>query len=90
LALPYQHDQDQGITVPIVQEFFPSSGEYKKDELLEASRSGNEEKMMTLLTPLNVNSHASDGRKVRRKDPRSPEILANLVFTPFGQCWMLM
>jgi hypothetical protein len=40
------------------------SGEYKKDELLEAARSGNEEQMMALLTPLNVNCHASDGRKV--------------------------
>ncbi|KAM3913542.1 poly [ADP-ribose] polymerase tankyrase-2 isoform 3-T3 [Leptodactylus fuscus] len=39
------------------------TGEYKKDELLESARSGNEEKMMALLTPLNVNSHASDGRK---------------------------
>ena len=39
-------------------------GEYKKDELLEAARSGNEEQMMALLTPLNVNCHASDGRKV--------------------------
>jgi len=39
------------------------SGEYKKDEILESSRSGNEDKMMTLLTPLNVNCHASDGRK---------------------------
>lgn len=29
------------------------------------SRSGNEEKLMSLLTPLNVNCHASDGRKVR-------------------------
>ncbi len=40
------------------------TGEYKKDELLEAARSGNEEKMMSLLSPLNVNCHASDGRKV--------------------------
>jgi len=40
------------------------AGEYKKDEILESARSGNEEKMMTLLTPLNVNCHASDGRKV--------------------------
>uniref|UniRef100_H0XKA7 Poly [ADP-ribose] polymerase n=1 Tax=Otolemur garnettii TaxID=30611 RepID=H0XKA7_OTOGA len=39
------------------------TGEYKKDELLESARSGNEEKMMGLLTPLNVNCHASDGRK---------------------------
>ncbi|GBM18725.1 Tankyrase-1 [Araneus ventricosus] len=39
------------------------AGEYRKDELLEAARSGNEEKLMTLLTPLNVNCHASDGRK---------------------------
>ena len=28
-------------------------------------RSGQEEKLMALLTPLNVNCHASDGRKVR-------------------------
>ncbi|XP_053084895.1 tankyrase, TRF1-interacting ankyrin-related ADP-ribose polymerase b isoform X1 [Pangasianodon hypophthalmus] len=39
------------------------TGEYKKDELLEAARSGNEDKLMALLTPLNVNCHASDGRK---------------------------
>lgn len=39
------------------------TGEYKKEELLEAARSGNEEKLMSLLTPLNVNCHASDGRK---------------------------
>jgi len=37
--------------------------DYKKDELLEASRGGNEEKLLSLLTPLNVNCHASDGRK---------------------------
>ena len=40
------------------------TGEYKKDDLLESARSGNEEKLMSLLTPLNVNCHASDGRKV--------------------------
>ncbi|CAF0874013.1 unnamed protein product, partial [Didymodactylos carnosus] len=39
------------------------TGEYRKDELLEAARSGNEEKLFSLLTPLNVNCHASDGRK---------------------------
>ncbi|XP_067286245.1 poly [ADP-ribose] polymerase tankyrase-2 isoform X2 [Pseudorasbora parva] len=39
------------------------TGEYRKDELLESARSGNEEKLMSLLTPLNVNCHASDGRK---------------------------
>ncbi|XP_030629548.1 LOW QUALITY PROTEIN: poly [ADP-ribose] polymerase tankyrase-2-like [Chanos chanos] len=39
------------------------TGEYRKDDLLESARSGNEEKLMTLLTPLNVNCHASDGRK---------------------------
>ncbi|XP_029212832.2 poly [ADP-ribose] polymerase tankyrase-1-like [Acropora muricata] len=39
------------------------TGEFKKEELLEAARSGNEEKLMSLLTPLNVNCHASDGRK---------------------------
>jgi len=37
--------------------------DYKKDDLLEAARSGNEEKLLALLTPLNVNCHASDGRK---------------------------
>ncbi|XP_043110250.1 LOW QUALITY PROTEIN: poly [ADP-ribose] polymerase tankyrase-2-like [Puntigrus tetrazona] len=39
------------------------TGDYRKDELLESARSGNEEKLMSLLTPLNVNRHASDGRK---------------------------
>ncbi|KAL2078216.1 hypothetical protein ACEWY4_025901 [Coilia grayii] len=39
------------------------TGDYRKDELLESARSGSEEKLMTLLTPLNVNCHASDGRK---------------------------
>ena len=48
----------------VTQYFCFSAGEYKKDELLEAARSGNEEKMMSLLTTLNVNCHASDGRKV--------------------------
>ncbi|CAL8079146.1 unnamed protein product [Calicophoron daubneyi] len=38
-------------------------GDYRKDELLEAARSGNEEKLVSLLTPQNVNCHASDGRK---------------------------
>ena len=39
------------------------SGEYKKDELLEAARNGNEDKLTGLLTPLNVNCHAADGRR---------------------------
>ncbi|KAG8193909.1 hypothetical protein JTE90_011464 [Oedothorax gibbosus] len=39
------------------------TGEYRKDELLEAARGGNEDKLMALLTPINVNCHASDGRK---------------------------
>lgn len=39
------------------------TGEYRKDELLEASRSGAEERLLSLLTPLNVNCHASDGRR---------------------------
>ncbi|XP_012287563.1 tankyrase isoform X2 [Orussus abietinus] len=39
------------------------TGEYRKDELLEAARSGNEERLMQLLNPLNVNCHASDGRR---------------------------
>ncbi|XP_076060253.1 tankyrase isoform X2 [Oratosquilla oratoria] len=39
------------------------TGEYKKEELLEAARGGQEERLLALLTPLNVNCHASDGRK---------------------------
>jgi len=39
------------------------TGEYKKQELLEAARNGLEESIMTILTPFNVNCHASDGRK---------------------------
>ena len=31
---------------------------------MESARVGNEEKLASLLTPLNVNCHASDGRKV--------------------------
>ncbi|KAF6778441.1 hypothetical protein AHF37_02090 [Paragonimus kellicotti] len=38
-------------------------GDYRKDELLEAARSGNDEKLVSLLTPQNVNCHAGDGRK---------------------------
>lgn len=40
------------------------TGEYHKDELLEAARIGNTGVLMALLTPLNVNCHAGDGRKV--------------------------
>ncbi|KAG0431198.1 hypothetical protein HPB47_021995 [Ixodes persulcatus] len=39
------------------------TGDYRKDELLEAARSGNEEKLLSLVTSANVNCHASDGRK---------------------------
>ncbi|XP_049516904.1 poly [ADP-ribose] polymerase tankyrase-1 [Dermacentor silvarum] len=39
------------------------TGDYRKDELLESARSGNEEKLLALLTSINVNCHASDGRK---------------------------
>uniref|UniRef100_A0A1I8I1A6 Poly [ADP-ribose] polymerase n=1 Tax=Macrostomum lignano TaxID=282301 RepID=A0A1I8I1A6_9PLAT len=38
-------------------------GDYRKEEILEASRSGNEEIMRLYLTPINVNCHAGDGRK---------------------------
>lgn len=38
-------------------------GDYRKVELLEAARVGNEDKLMSLLTPQNVNCHADDGRK---------------------------
>lgn len=39
------------------------TGEYRKDELLDAARSGAEDRLLPLLTPLNVNCHASDGRR---------------------------
>lgn len=38
--------------------------DFTEVDLLPFYRSGNEEKLMALLTPLNVNCHASDGRKV--------------------------
>ena len=41
------------------------TGQYRQEELLEAARTGNDELLLGLLTPLNVNSHAGDGRKVR-------------------------
>ncbi|GLD55161.1 poly [ADP-ribose] [Lates japonicus] len=37
----------------------------KKPRKNRRGESGNEEKLMALLTPLNVNCHASDGRKHR-------------------------
>jgi tankyrase len=39
------------------------TGEHRKDELLEAARTGDEQRLHELLTPLNVNCHASDGRR---------------------------
>ncbi|KAL7037562.1 hypothetical protein ACKWTF_009276 [Chironomus riparius] len=39
------------------------TGEYRKDELLEAARLGDELKLLELLNPLNVNCHAMDGRR---------------------------
>ncbi|KAH0504359.1 Tankyrase-1 [Microtus ochrogaster] len=41
----------------------PSAKAVLTVDLLPFYRSGNEEKLMALLTPLNVNCHASDGRK---------------------------
>ena len=40
------------------------TGEYRKEELLEAARTGNTGVLMAFVTPLNVNCHAGDGRKV--------------------------
>lgn len=39
------------------------SGDHRKEELLEAARSGSEERLLAVLDPLNVNCHASDGRR---------------------------
>ncbi|VDK22061.1 unnamed protein product, partial [Taenia asiatica] len=38
-------------------------GDFRKTELLEAARTGKEDKLVSLLTPQNVNCHADDGRK---------------------------
>lgn len=38
-------------------------GDFRKTELLEAARTGKEEKLVSLLTPQSVNCHADDGRK---------------------------
>lgn len=38
-------------------------GTYRQDELLEAAKVGDEQLLMQILTPLNVNCHASDGRR---------------------------
>ena len=40
------------------------TGDYRKSELLEAAKKGDEKTLMQLLTPLNVNAQATDGRKV--------------------------
>ena len=40
-----------------------SAAKFLKDELLESARAGNEEKLLQLLTPLNINCQATDGRK---------------------------
>lgn len=64
------------------------SGEYKKDKLLEAARTGNEEVLMALITPLNVNCHAEDGRKVcvcvlqAVRGRSGPPFLSSCLFSP--------
>lgn len=45
-------------------------------ERSDLCRSGNEEKLMALLTPLNVNCHASDGRKVNEADAAGADVAA--------------
>lgn len=63
------------------------SGEYRKEELLEAARNGNEELLMSLLTPLSVNCHANDGRKVwlfEYSGVRYYEISVLVYAAPFG------
>ncbi|CAG9534670.1 unnamed protein product [Cercopithifilaria johnstoni] len=39
------------------------TGDYRKEELLEAAKNGNEEILLSCLTPFNVNCHAVTGRK---------------------------
>jgi tankyrase len=61
----YIHNADGKTAIDLADPSVKSvlTGDYRKEELLEAARSGNEDKLMSLLTPLNVNCHASDGRK---------------------------
>ncbi|KAK6112466.1 Ankyrin repeats (3 copies) family protein [Brugia pahangi] len=39
------------------------TGDYRKDELLEAAKNGDEESLLCCLTPFNINCHAVTGRK---------------------------
>ncbi|MCP9262962.1 Poly [ADP-ribose] polymerase [Dirofilaria immitis] len=39
------------------------TGEYRKEELLEAAKNGDEESLLSCLTPFNVNCHGITGRK---------------------------
>ena len=55
----------------------PHIGDYRKDELLEAARAGDEEKLAGLLNSTNVNSHASDGRRVCVYHPCHSQRLRN-------------
>ena len=52
------------VGVAVIHYTYCAAGNYRKDELLEAARIGHTEELLTLLTPLNVNCHAADGRKV--------------------------
>lgn len=54
------------------------TGEYHKEELLEAARTGNTGVLMAILTPLNMNCHAGDGRKVGKDS--SPPPLPDIKF----------
>ncbi|VDK65945.1 unnamed protein product [Onchocerca ochengi] len=39
------------------------TGDYRKEELLQAAKIGDEESLLSCLTPFNVNCHAATGRK---------------------------
>ncbi|EJW72684.1 hypothetical protein WUBG_16408, partial [Wuchereria bancrofti] len=39
------------------------TGDYRKDELLEAAKNGDEESLLSCLTPFSINCHAVTGRK---------------------------
>lgn len=45
--------------------FLLIAGDYRKEELLEAARNGDEKVLLSYLTPFNVNCHSTAGRKVR-------------------------
>ena len=73
---------DMSVAVNTLHQTMITTGNYRKEDLLEAARLGNAEELMTLLTPLNVNCHAADGRKVMMITWSCTSLLSWLQSTP--------